>query len=79
MLTRYQHMAEFSHYIRLGPCSECKSVKFLTILLIILQARGSDYVVLWLDCDKEGENICFEVLDAIMHVMTRPRGNEQVK
>jgi len=41
------------------------------------EAKSCDILVLWLDCDREGENICFEVMDSLSRVMRLSYSNPQ--
>ncbi|KAL1503141.1 hypothetical protein AB1Y20_011203 [Prymnesium parvum] len=40
------------------------------------EARGVAHLVLWLDCDREGENICFEVMHNVCALMARRAGQQ---
>ena len=40
------------------------------------EATGCHVLVLWLDCDREGENICFEVLDNTERFLIRAKGQQ---
>ena len=42
------------------------------------EAKGCKYLVLWLDCDREGENICFEVMESAVPALAKHSGIQQI-
>ena len=38
-------------------------------------AKGCSHLVLWLDCDREGENICFEVMHVVLPALRPAAGD----
>lgn len=39
------------------------------------EAKECEYLILWLDCDKEGENICYEVMNSVLPTMKNVYSN----
>ncbi len=69
--------AKFNNWDRVDPAElfqcavETKEAtpKLKMPAFLASESKGADHLVLWLDCDKEGENICFEVMNIVLPVM----------
>ena len=74
--------AEFNDRAKTNPLDlfEARTVKSeatkgRTVRHLQHEAGGVDALVLWLDCDREGENICYEVMQVVVPLMVNKGGN----
>nr|CAD1839134.1 unnamed protein product [Ananas comosus var. bracteatus] len=66
-----KHICNGTQQLSAFHASSCRQYQLTNICMckahirrhLSLEARGCTYLVLWLDCDREGENICYEVIE----------------
>ncbi|KAL1507735.1 hypothetical protein AB1Y20_007348 [Prymnesium parvum] len=75
---KYQNWDATSPAELFGATTVRKPTKVGVVKHLEREAKGADVLVLWLDCDREGENIAFEVIECTLASMRHGGHMERV-